>query len=626
MTGETTENHMPLSLDQVAENSQNEPQVELEAAPQNQGDEEEQQEQEHGKEQKQEQEKGEAQLAVTNVISNDLQEKEQHPNLQHDISFHPGHIHLYQAPQQRQTWGDTQNLPRVNWGDLYFDLFFVAAAYNMGNILNASPDGMGVLYFVGTFFPIFDNWKEKLHYDSRFSLRDDVFHRVLEMGFYVVNATSCLHIRTVEIMSNSRDHVDMFAFSVSQVIFTLMAVLGYAEIYFFAEGQKAVLKQVAHRDCKLKLIPFSFYLAAAIVSGINFYANDDKDKYVAVATANDDYHRILSGGETTTATYLAFVDHLPIWLCFGASLAYFAQFVFMIQIWFPRDGSHKKVTIPINMEFNIHRNFEWIMLMLGAGILNLLIVDVVDSSSFYGTFYCGILTVVLLQYLHFRSQPHNPDDHALRRNKDAGIWFVFVNGVYSAGLLAFGASYKLFLYELSYSARRMEEDRILVGGSQLSSEDRRIQIANIFGGSMATVWFCSDTNMLLHLGLKDSLGRCHCSQSKTINKRGLFLLCLRACLIPLSATVGIWQTDPVKLATIGLGAVIAQLILRHVGGFYFPQKQVHVHRGDHDGSLQDDRLNKEEIDPEEYAWPNVTHPGVGSDSVELVKSSQRNPD
>ena len=607
MAGETTENPEPSSIDQIAEVSQNAPQVELDvevdAAPQNQeeGDEDE-----------------EGQRDSTDVVSDHLKEQSQYPNLQHDISFHPGHIHFYQAPQQRQTWGDSQILPRVNWGDLYFDLFFVAAAYNMGNILNASPDGVGVLYFLGTFFPIFDNWKEKLHYDSRFSLRDDVFHRILEMGFYVVNATSCLHIRTVEIMSNSRDHVDMFAFSLSQVIFTLMAVLGYVEIYFFAEGQKTVLMQVAHRDCKLKFIPFLFYLSAAILSGINFYTNNGKDNYVADASTYDDNHRKLSGDNTTSVTYLTFVDHLPIWLCFGASLAYFIQLVFMIQIWFPKDGSHKKVTIPINMEFNIHRNFEWIMLMLGAGVLNLLIVDVVDSSSFYGTFYCGIMTVVLLQYLHFRSQPHNPDDHALRRNKDAGVWFVFFNGVYSAGLLAFGASYKLFLYEFSYSARRMEEDRILVGDSQLSSEDRRKQIANIFGGAMATVWFCSDTNMLLHMGLKDSLGRCHCNQSKTMNKRGLLLLCMRACLIPLSAMVGTWQTDPVKLAAIGLGAVVAQLLLRHIGGFYFPQKHVHVHRGGHHGgSLQGDGPSEEVIDPEEYAWPNVTHPGVTSDSVEL---------
>jgi hypothetical protein len=39
-----------------------------------------------------------------------------------DISYHPGRILLYSPPRQRQRWGDTQVLPRVNWGDLFFDV------------------------------------------------------------------------------------------------------------------------------------------------------------------------------------------------------------------------------------------------------------------------------------------------------------------------------------------------------------------------------------------------------------------------------------------------------------------------------------------------------------------------
>jgi hypothetical protein len=32
-----------------------------------------------------------------------------------------------QPPKQRQKWGDTQILPHVNWGDLFFDLFYVVS-------------------------------------------------------------------------------------------------------------------------------------------------------------------------------------------------------------------------------------------------------------------------------------------------------------------------------------------------------------------------------------------------------------------------------------------------------------------------------------------------------------------
>lgn len=37
----------------------------------------------------------------------------------------------YFPPVQRQRWGEEQSLPHVNWGDLFFDLFYVGAAYNL---------------------------------------------------------------------------------------------------------------------------------------------------------------------------------------------------------------------------------------------------------------------------------------------------------------------------------------------------------------------------------------------------------------------------------------------------------------------------------------------------------------
>lgn len=50
-----------------------------------------------------------------------------------DVSYHPGALILYCPPKQRQRWGDSQVLPRVDFGDLFFDLFFVAAAYNVSD-------------------------------------------------------------------------------------------------------------------------------------------------------------------------------------------------------------------------------------------------------------------------------------------------------------------------------------------------------------------------------------------------------------------------------------------------------------------------------------------------------------
>ena len=37
----------------------------------------------------------------------------------------------YDPPIQRQRWDEDQVLPHVNWGDIFFDLFYVGAAFNL---------------------------------------------------------------------------------------------------------------------------------------------------------------------------------------------------------------------------------------------------------------------------------------------------------------------------------------------------------------------------------------------------------------------------------------------------------------------------------------------------------------
>ena len=50
--------------------------------------------------------------------------------------------------------------------------------------------------------------------------------------------------------------------------------------------------------------------------------------------------------------------------------------------------------------------------------------------------------------------------------------------------------------------------------------------------------------------------------------------------------------------------MIAQLLLRRLGGMYFPRDRVHGHHGDEFGAHYDFDLK---IDSGELAWPNVTH-------------------
>jgi hypothetical protein len=116
--------------------------------------------------------------------------------------------------------------------------------------------------------------------------------------------------------------------------------------------------------------------------------------------------------------------------------------------------------VPLNIDFTLHRNGEWIMLMLGESVFSILIVEIPDNNSaFYATFYEGLLTVVLLQYLHFRSQPDHADHHAMRRSKNAGILWHLLQNAYSLALVSLGSAFTIFLTVFTSEELLAKDDR-----------------------------------------------------------------------------------------------------------------------------------------------------------------------
>ncbi len=57
-------------------------------------------------------------------------DKDEHEDDDHH-HHHKKNAAWYLPPVQRQRWCDDQILPHVNWGDLFFDLFYVGAAFNL---------------------------------------------------------------------------------------------------------------------------------------------------------------------------------------------------------------------------------------------------------------------------------------------------------------------------------------------------------------------------------------------------------------------------------------------------------------------------------------------------------------
>ena len=225
------------------------------------------------------------------------------------------------------------------------------------------------------------------------------------------------------------------------------------------------------------------------------------------------------------------------------------------------------------------------MLMLGESVLSLLIVDVVDSEDYYGVFFAGVISIIFLEYVHFRSQPHDPDEHAMRRSRYAGMLVSYTYQVYSASLIVLGTTYKMFLYEVvnlsqgSHARFRFLSDgllgRLLAGSeSSLPTDVRQQNIANLFSGSMACVWFCLDIMLLAHKGIGANLHRgTECTAFwKTMT--AAFVL-VRVGLIVFFATLSQYETDPARLAAIGCAGVVLQFLSRATGSVVFPNKEKH---------------------------------------------------
>jgi Bacterial low temperature requirement A protein (LtrA) len=272
------------------------------------------------------------------------------------------HVRLFSPPRQRQKWGDDQYLPRVNWGDLFFDLFYVAAFYNLGNILLASPTSRGLLYFLGCFFPILHLWHEKMWYDSRFVYGDDIFHKIFEVAGLTVLATAISYISPVEKMSNPSYYIDMFGFALSITLGSLLNIFRVVECYFWGRGQRKVIEATTQRDGMWKLVLLLFYMAATIISGIEYFGNNNSNSnYGTVDDNSYSYHtnnntnetedklgRFLAGEEQVSTT--AEVDpcngsntNIPILLALIGYVVSQVQMGVSIFCCIPANGEHKKM-------------------------------------------------------------------------------------------------------------------------------------------------------------------------------------------------------------------------------------------------------------------------------------------
>ena len=232
--------------------------------------------------------------------------------------------------------------------DLFFDLFYVAATYNVSNLVVVRPDRWGLLYAAGTFWPIMNFWTAKTHFDARFVTESDLYHRFVGIVPLVILAMAVLHIRPVEILSDPANDPSILVFCLMLVCDRVLWIVQGVELYYFGVGQKAV-KESSKRDLIFSNICLPFYLAATIVSATEFW--DDG------SLADGGAHRLLAETQIEDAVYTNSsipspegdydssntMNNVPILLCLSGFVAGLFIYGANVMFCFAGGGRHKEV-------------------------------------------------------------------------------------------------------------------------------------------------------------------------------------------------------------------------------------------------------------------------------------------
>ena len=204
----------------------------------------------------------------------------------------------YAPPIQRQRWNEDQILPHVNWGDLFFDLFYVAMAYNLGVMLVSAMNSenwlRGIIYYVGTFGPLWNSWELSMLYESRYTTVD-YYHRLFEVVRYLFVSTAIVHVKSVDLFADPSS-TETLLFTCAILGESVMHLILNLELIFWGQGDREEIKEHTRRMLRIELVPTMLvYLSAAITAGVFYHQSKEKDGQ------EEEYRLLAEVAETTNA-------------------------------------------------------------------------------------------------------------------------------------------------------------------------------------------------------------------------------------------------------------------------------------------------------------------------------------
>lgn len=325
------------------------------------------------------------------------------------------------------------------------------------------------VYFFGSLGPLWTCWEVQTLYEAAY-LTHDFFHRLIEMFRYLCVGMAIFNITSLKLYADPRsDNVMVFTLF---MLLELIVTIGLeVELYFRALGDKTCIQNHTRNEMLRSGFLFMVYLAAFILASVQYvqvHGGDDSldplnkvimEDYEAFA----DGHRHYEDNEKKAIWNL---HDLPMTL---TAAAYFVRLVLSTALFLRKSKTSdmQEWCVPINVDYVIHRFGEFIMLMIGEGVLSLLIgklsfvlfcpclfivvfdsrnylmlaiVDTVESTEYYVVVICGILTMIFLHVLKMDSEPLDSRQHALRSY--GSVCYVILVHVLSVSLIGYGVSYK----------------------------------------------------------------------------------------------------------------------------------------------------------------------------------------
>mmetsp|Transcript_9273 Transcript_9273/g.19554 ORF Transcript_9273/g.19554 Transcript_9273/m.19554 type:complete len:733 (-) Transcript_9273:105-2303(-) len=490
---------------------------------------------------------------------------------------HDGILPWYSPPIQRQRWDKDQILPHVNWGDLFFDLFYVAMAYNLGVMLISSLNGQhylrGAIYYIGTFGPLWNSWETSMFYSSRYTTVDYA-HRLFEVVRYLFVSTAIVHITSVEKMAKPHS-IDVLVFTIAVLCESIMHLSLNVELYCVGLGETDAIRNHTTVKIKHEILPMVLMNAAAFVVAVLMFAK----------TEGDGAHRLLAAAADHGSYEVWELFDLPLTLtAIGYLQNLFFSTITNFEITSGKRGDIRERFVPNNVDYVIHRYGEWILLMIGEGILSLLIVETVERKAYYFITTFGVLTVIFVQILKFESEPSHAEFHAIWQSFISAMCYSYLMQVLSMALIVFGVTYKLFLNDVVKEAAEDAYDaygggskasRMLAASPTIPDE----VTAHVFSIGLSGVVLALELMSLTHCGIEKAfkhMVRPKGSQDETSTPHWpiVIIALFKVGIILVTMTLSQWTTDPATLTICGFCIVLALSITRVMNFFYIHKKEV----------------------------------------------------